>query len=128
MSHWPRRQVGGALLGAEASPSGVWRHFTPPQFFVAFFILLLTLGTLGLRWLAGLYVGPRLGWLDALFTATSAVCVVGLHVVNTATHFTFAGQAFVLQLIQVGGLGMITLTTLIIVTHGVGSNLRSDDR
>jgi hypothetical protein len=47
----------------------------------------------------------RAGWLDSLFTATSAVCVTGLIVVDTATYFTPAGQAFLLLLIQLGGRG-----------------------
>ena len=69
-------------------------------------------------WLPGLYTGPQLSWLDALFTATSAVCVTGLIVVDTATYFTPFGQAFILLLIQLGGLGILTFTTLIIVALG----------
>lgn len=69
-------------------------------------------------WLPGLYTGAPLSWLDALFTATSAVCVTGLIVVDTATHFTLLGQAFILLLIQLGGLGILTFTTLIIVALG----------
>lgn len=68
--------------------------------------------------LPGLYTGPRLTLLDALFTATSAVCVTGLVVVNTATYFTAAGQAFILLLIQLGGLGILTFTTLVILALG----------
>ena len=78
------------------------------------FVLLILGGTLGLRLLPGLYTGERLGWIDSLFTATSAVCVTGLTVVDTATYFTWLGQAWVLLLIQLGGLGIITFTTLII--------------
>jgi trk system potassium uptake protein TrkH len=63
-------------------------------------------------------VGEPLSWLDALFTATSAVCVTGLIVVDTATYFTRAGQAFVLVLIQLGGLGILTFTTLVILAIG----------
>lgn len=91
-----------------------WRNLTPPQFFVCSFLLLITAGTVGLKRLPGLYTGDGLTWLDALFTSTSAVCVTGLIVVDTATHFTLAGQAFLLALIQLGGLGMITFATLII--------------
>lgn len=91
---------------------------TPPRLLVLSFALLVVLGTLGLRYLPGLYTGEPLGWLDALFTATSAVCVTGLIVVDTATHFTAQGQAFVLLLIQLGGLGILTFTTLIILALG----------
>ena len=68
--------------------------------------------------LPGLYTGASLGFLDALFTATSAVCVTGLIVVDTATYFTPLGQAFILLLIQLGGLGILTFTTLIILALG----------
>lgn len=83
-------------------------------------------GTLGLRWLPGLYTGPGLGWLDAVFTATSAVCVTGLIVVDTATYFTPLGQGFLLLLIQLGGLGIITFTTIIILLLGGRLSLRQE--
>lgn len=57
--------------------------------------------------------GAPLGFFDALFTATSASCVTGLVVVDTGTHFTFFGQAVVLLLIQLGGLGFMTAATLL---------------
>jgi trk system potassium uptake protein TrkH len=79
---------------------------------------LITLGTVGFKALPGLYVGPELTWLDALFTATSAVCVTGLIVVDTATYFTTAGQAYLLLLIQLGGLGIVTFTTLAVIALG----------
>ncbi|NIQ58623.1 MAG: potassium transporter TrkH, partial [Gammaproteobacteria bacterium] len=78
----------------------------------------------GLETIPGLYTGPGLSWLDALFTATSAVCVTGLIVVDTATYFTTVGQAYLLLLIQLGGLGIITFTTLIIVALGRRLSLR----
>ena len=104
----------------------LWRRLTPPQLFVASFGVLIALGTLGFRFLPGLYTGSGLGWLDALFTATSAVCVTGLIVVDTATYFTPLGQAFLLLLIQLGGLGMITFTTLIILALGRRLSLRHE--
>ena len=63
----------------------------PPRLFVLSFLALVAAGTLGLKLLPGLYTGAGLTWLDALFTATSAVCVTGLIVVDTATYFTAAG-------------------------------------
>jgi trk system potassium uptake protein TrkH len=53
--------------------------------------------------------------LDAFFTATSAVCVTGLIVKDTPTHFSPAGQTIILGLIQLGGLGIMTFSTLIIL-------------
>ena len=104
----------------------VWRRLTPPQLFVGSFAVLVGLGTLGLRWLPGLYTGDRLGWLDSLFTSASAVCVTGLIVVDTATYFTPVGQAFVLLLIQLGGLGVIVFATVIIAALGRRLSLRHE--
>jgi trk system potassium uptake protein len=104
----------------------LWRRLSAPQLFAGSFLLLVLAGTVGLRALPGLYAGEPLGWLDALFTATSAVCVTGLIVVDTATRFTPAGQAFLLLLIQLGGLGMITFTSLIIVALGRRLSLRQE--
>lgn len=101
--------------------------FTPPQLFALSFLALIAFGTLGLKLLPGLYTAEPLGWLDALFTATSAVCVTGLIVVDTATFFTRTGQAFILLLIQLGGLGMITLATLIIATVGRRISLAQEE-
>ncbi len=56
--------------------------------------------------------------IDAFFTATSAVCVTGLIVRDTPGHFSPAGQAVILGLIQLGGLGIITFSTLIILAAG----------
>jgi len=53
-----------------------------------------------------------ISFIDALFTATSAVCVTGLIVLDTGTDFTFVGQVIILALIQAGGLGMLTLTSV----------------
>lgn len=93
----------------------LWQRLTAPQLFLGSFLVLIALGTVGLRLLPGLYTGEPLSWLNALFTATSAVCVTGLTVVDTASYFTLRGQAFVLLLIQLGGLGIITFSTLIIL-------------
>ncbi|WP_245642262.1 TrkH family potassium uptake protein [Nonomuraea candida] len=54
-------------------------------------------------------------WLTALFTATSAVCVTGLVVVDTETHWSVFGEVVIVLLIQAGGLGIMTLATLVMV-------------
>lgn len=106
---------------------GVWlRSLSPARLLVVSFLGLIAFGTLGLRLLPGLYVEDGLGWLDALFTATSAVCVTGLIVVDTATYFTPAGQAFLLLLIQLGGLGILAFTTLIILALGMKLSLHQE--
>ena len=100
------------------------QHLSPPQLLVLSFLGLVAFGTLGLRWIPGLYTGLPLSWLNCLFTATSAVCVTGLIVVDTAVYFTFWGQLFILLLIQLGGLGMIGLASAIIVTFNRRLSLR----
>jgi trk system potassium uptake protein TrkH len=55
-------------------------------------------------------VSGSIPWVDALFTATSAVCVTGLVVVDTGSYFTTFGQCVLLALIQMGGLGVMTIS------------------
>lgn len=122
----PRRWVDPWTPAGAAPRVSLWRRLQPPQLLVGSFLLLIAFGTAGLLLLPGLYTGARLGFVDALFTATSAVCVTGLIVVDTATYFTPLGQAFLLLLIQLGGLGIITLTTLIILSLGQRLSLRHE--
>ena len=74
------------------------------------FVLVIALGTLLLTLPIASRSG-RLGVVDAMFTATSATCVTGLVVRDTWTQFTMFGQVVILLLIQVGGLGLVTLTS-----------------
>jgi trk system potassium uptake protein TrkH len=104
----------------------LWHRLTPPQLFVGSFALVILFGTLGLKLIPGLYTGEPLDWLDALFTATSAVCVTGLVIKDTAVHFTPLGQAFLLLLIQIGGLGMLTFTSLVFIALGGRLSLRQE--
>ncbi len=60
----------------------------------------------------------RLSFVDALFTSTSAICVTGLVVVDTATHFSLAGQVIILVLVQMGGLGIMTFSTMVLLAAG----------
>lgn len=60
----------------------------------------------------------HLAWIDALFTATSALCVTGLTVVDTGTTFTLSGQIIILLLIQLGGIGIMTFAVWIFVATG----------
>lgn len=106
--------------------TGLWQRISPPQLLASSFLLLIGLGTLGLMLLPGIYTGDRLSPTDALFTTTSAVCVTGLTVVDTATYFTPMGQAFLLLLIQLGGLGILAFTSLIVQILGFRLSLRSE--
>jgi len=102
---------------------GLRAQFFGVRIFVLSFAGVILAGTLGFLLLPGLYTGARLGVIDALFTATSAVCVTGLIVVDTATAFTHLGQFWVLLLIQAGGLGILTFATIIIRLVGRRSSL-----
>lgn len=66
--------------------------------------------------------GKSVNYLQALFTATSATCVTGLTVVNTAADWSLFGQIIILLLIQLGGLGFMTFvsTVFMLVKHGIG--------
>lgn len=79
------------------------------------FAAAIVLGALLLR-LPAARSGPgAASWLDAFFTATSAVCVTGLTTVDTAGHWSTFGEIVILLLIQAGGLGIMTLATLVVL-------------
>lgn len=84
-------------------------RFNPAQLFILSFLGLVVLGTFLLMLPNATYEG--LSPVDALFTATSAVCVTGLIVVDTATYFTPFGKFILLLLIQMGGLGIMTFAS-----------------
>lgn len=84
------------------------RNFSPAVIFVSSFLIVIFFGTLFLKLPNATNAG--ITWLDALFTVTSAVSVTGLAVVDTSTTFTLMGQTVILVCIQLGGLGMLTLT------------------
>ena len=96
---------------------------SPGLILVSTFLLLILAG-------CGLLKLPNattdgISWLDALFTSTSAVCVTGLIVVDTATAFTPLGQAIILLLIQLGAFGIVTLTFFLAVLSGQGFSVSS---
>jgi trk system potassium uptake protein TrkH len=82
----------------------------PAQTIVLSFVLVIAVGTLVLMMPFVTNDGAGLAFVEALFTATSAVCVTGLIVVDTATVLTVGGQIVVLVLIQIGGLGIMILS------------------
>lgn len=100
------------------------QRIRPAVAFVLVFVVLIVLGT-------GLLLLPRatpdnqpIGVLDAAFTATSAVCVTGLIVRDTGTDFTIFGQTVILVLIQLGGLGIMSLTAALALLLGRGIGVR----
>lgn len=85
----------------------------------------ILLGTLMLH-LDVSHPGGPLSFIDALFTATSAMCVTGLAVVDTGTRFSTLGLDVILVLIQTGGLGIMTFTTLVV--YLLGKRISLSDR
>lgn len=83
--------------------------FNPAQLFILSFLTIILAGSLLLMVPRATHHG--ISFLDAAFTSTSAVCVTGLIVVDTATHFTKLGQMIILILIQIGGLGIMTFAS-----------------
>lgn len=96
----------------------------PGRIVVLLFLFLVVAGTLLLRLPRATPEGVELGWLECLFTATSAVCVTGLTVVDLSSDLTGLGQGIVLLLIQLGGLGIMALTGFLAVTFGPGLGIR----
>ncbi|PVH24695.1 TrkH family potassium uptake protein [Sphingobacterium corticibacter] len=84
--------------------------YNPAQLFVLSFMLLILAGCILLKMPFALQA--ELSWVDALFTSTSAVCVTGLAVVDTATYFTRMGQFIIMLLIQAGGIGILSFAGL----------------
>jgi len=71
-------------------------------------------GTLGLLLPLSIKSGQELSPIDALFVATSSICVTGLSTVNIGATFSAFGQVILLLLIQFGGLGIVTFTTIVL--------------
>ena len=90
---------------------------SPARIAIIGFAVLISIGTL-LLMLPSATNTSCLGFTDALFTSTSATCVTGLVVVDTGNAFSLFGQLVILLLIQVGGLGIMTLSTLFILMTG----------
>ncbi len=99
------------------------RALSPGQIFILSFGLVIILGTLLLK-TPQATLAP-LSWVDAFFVATSAVCVTGLSPIDISTTLSLQGQWILLGLIQVGGLGIMTLTYFFAYFAAGGVSLRS---
>jgi len=84
-------------------------YFNPTILFVISFLVLILIGTV-LLMLPRTTIEAPLSFVDALFMATSAVCITGLSVSDISTNFSMFGQTVIIVLIQVGGLGIMTFT------------------
>lgn len=94
------------------------------QLLIASFALVILFGSILLSLPISSASATFTPFLNALFTATSATCVTGLVVYDTATHFNIFGQIIILLLIQVGGLGFITILFGVMSTVGKKLNLK----
>ena len=91
-----------------------WFFELPARAIVLSFLFVDLIGTLLLMLPIASQDGRSLGFINALFTTVSCTCVTGLVVVDTATHFTTFGKLVIISLIQIGGLGLVTITTFLI--------------
>lgn len=95
-----------------------FEHLKPVQIIILGFLCVILAGTLLLMLPAASREAGSAGFADALFTATSATCVTGLIVQDTFSFWTPFGQAVILSLIQIGGLGVITVALSIAMLSG----------
>lgn len=101
----------------------IYANIQPSMLLAISFGILISIGTL-LLMLPKATVTGNINFVDAFFTATSAVTVTGLIVVDTQTYFTFTGHVIIMMLIQIGGLGIMTLTSFFAFTSGKVYNLK----
>lgn len=100
-------------------------RLTPAQVLTIWYLSAIIIGTILLSLPVASAPGRRIGILDALFTSTSATCVTGLIVVNTAEHWSLFGKIVIMLLIQFGGIGLMTASTLFAVLLGKRISLKT---
>ena len=108
---------------AEKRESALLRN--PALMIVGSFLVLILTGAFLLTLPFFNRAGAFTPFLNALFTATSATCVTGLVVYDTYTYFNLAGQIVIITLIQLGGLGLVTLTSFFYLLLGRRVGLRT---
>ncbi|TCJ70423.1 UNVERIFIED_ORG: potassium uptake TrkH family protein [Dietzia maris] len=103
-----------------------WATLSPVRVVALSFAAAIVVGTGLLLLPAAVASGGATGVTEALFTATSAMCLTGLIVVDTPVHWSGFGQAVILGLIQVGGLGIMTMASLVglMLAHRIGLKAR----
>ena len=94
------------------------QQLSPFQIIMLSFLLLIAIGTIALMLPVATRSGQGAPFLTALFTTVSAACVTGLTLENTALYWSWFGQLVILLLIQVGGLGVVTMAVAIVMASG----------
>ncbi|WP_238162552.1 TrkH family potassium uptake protein [Cohnella sp. AR92] len=89
-----------------------WFVASPPRALTIGLFVIIVIGTVLLKLPVSLKEGQSIRWIDAFFTSASATCVTGLVVVDTGTFFSAFGHWVILVLVQIGGLGFMTMGTL----------------
>ncbi|MDP8229557.1 MAG: potassium transporter TrkG [Candidatus Gorgyraea atricola] len=102
------------------------RKLKPPQVVIFSFLIAILIGAVLLSLPQSSSDGESIGAVDAFFTATSATCVTGLIVKDTGTDFSDFGRSVILFLIQIGGLGIMTLSTFFAILLGRKLTLREN--
>jgi len=102
------------------------RHFSPTRIFVLSFAGVIITGAI-LLWFPFSATKGNLRFVDALFTSTSGVCVTGLVVVDVGKDLSTLGQVITIFLFQIGGLGIITFSTVFFVLMGRGISFKGRD-
>ena len=96
----------------------VRKHLSTFQIIILGFLVVILIGTVLLMLPFATRGSESASLMDALFTATSATCVTGLVVQDTATYWSGFGQAVILTLIQIGGMGVVTLAVAVTIISG----------
>lgn len=94
------------------------RQLRPPQLIIAIFFGLIVIGTLLLLLPISSPTGDSIGLMNAIFTAISAVCVNGLTLINIGVDLSLFGQIIVMLLMQIGGLGFMSISVMIAIVLG----------
>src|SRR4030043_891101 len=102
------------------------RHLSPARIFVLSFAGVILVGGI-LLWLPFSATKGPLRFVDALFTSTSGVCVTGLVVISVGKDLSTLGQVITIFLFQIGGLGIITFSTVFFILMGRGVSFKGRD-
>ena len=114
--------INGIITLAKTREKWLFFSLNPARILMSSYVFVIVAGMIMLKLPKATYSG--ISWIDAFFTSTSAVCITGLSTVNISRIFTAEGQLVIMLLIQLGGLGIITLTSFIALFIQQGFRLR----